>query len=80
MWKRLEHRNIVPLVGVIPTPLQLVSEWMPRGNLVEYIEKYPGADRLSLAGTPATVFDLALTSATSYLMSLKAFAFSTPAT
>jgi serine/threonine protein kinase len=80
VWKRLEHRNIVPLLGITPNPLQLISEWMPGGDLTEYIKKHSGADRLGLASTPAAVFDRSLTPATSYLMSLKVFTFSTPAT
>ena len=80
MWKRLEHRNIVPLLGITPAPLQLISEWMSGGDLPEYIKKHPEADRLGFASTSAVVFDYALTPATSYLMSLKAFTFSTPAT
>jgi serine/threonine protein kinase len=80
VWKRLEHGNIVPLLGITPDPLQLISEWMPGGDLTEYIKKHPGVDRLSLASIPAAVFGHMLTPATSYLMSLKAFTFSTPAT
>ena len=80
VWKRLEHRNIVPLLGITSTPLQLISEWMPGGDLTEYIKKCPGADRLNLVSTPAVAFYPALTPATSYLMSLKVFTFSTPAT
>jgi hypothetical protein len=76
VWKRLEYRNIVPLRGITPNPLQLISEWTPDGYL---IKKHPGADRLGLASTPAAVFDHTLTPATSYPMSLKVFTFSTPA-
>ena len=65
MWKRLEHQNIFPLLGITPTPLQLISEWVPGGNLQEYIKKYPGADRLGLAMTLAIVFDPAFTPAAS---------------
>ena len=80
VWKHLEHHNIVPLLGIIPTPLQLISKWMPGGDLPEYIKKNPDADRLDLVNTPAVVSNLALTPATSYPISLKAFTFSTPAT
>ena len=52
MWKRLMHLNIVPLLGVIVTPPQLILEWVSNGNLQEYIEKYPGVDRLGLVSTP----------------------------
>jgi len=48
VWKRLEHRNIVPLLGVTSDPLQLVSEWTPSEELIEYIAKHPAADRLGL--------------------------------
>ena len=80
MWKRLEHRNIVPLLGVTPFPLQIISEWMPGGDLTKYINKYPATDRLNLASSPAAVFYPMLTPAASYLMSLKAFTFFTPVT
>lgn len=33
VWKRLNHRNIVPFKGVTFNPLQLISEWMPSGEL-----------------------------------------------
>jgi serine/threonine protein kinase len=80
VWKRLEHRNIVPFLGIAPAPLQLISEWIPGGELRGYIKKRPGADRLGLASPPVLVFDHTLTPVTSYLMSLKVFTFSTSAT
>ena len=48
MWKRLTHPNILPLLGITFTPLQLISNWMPAGDLPEYIQGHPGADRLEL--------------------------------
>ena len=80
MWKRLEHRNIVPFFGITPNPPQLISGWMPGGDLTEYINKHPATDRLNLASSPAAMFYPTLTPATSYLMLLEAFTFSTPAT
>ena len=80
MWKRLEHHNIVPLLGITPTPLQLISKWMPGGDLTEYIKKNPDADRLGLVNSPAVVSNPALTPAISYAISLKVFTFFTPAT
>lgn len=56
MWKRLTHPNIVPIIGVTSTPLQLVSEWMTGGGLTEYIKKNPDADRLVLVGGSPIVF------------------------
>jgi len=48
MWKHARHPNIVPFLGVTSTPLQLVSNWMPGGNVMEYIKEHPGANRLAL--------------------------------
>ena len=50
MWKRLAHPNIVPLLGITPTPLQLISEWIPGGALSEHIKRHPSVDRLGLVG------------------------------
>ena len=52
MWKYLTHPNIVPFLGVTSTPSQLVSDWMPGGDLLGYIEACPGADRLGLVSAP----------------------------
>ena len=56
MRKHLEHRSIIPFLGITPTPLQLVSEWMPNGDLIEYIKKHLSADRLRLVCIPAVTF------------------------
>ncbi|KAF9647398.1 kinase-like protein [Thelephora ganbajun] len=48
VWKHLSHPNIVPFKGVTFDPLQLVSEWMPGGELREHIRNNPGADPTSL--------------------------------
>ena len=54
MWKHLKHPNIIPFRGATVTPFQLVSDWMPGGNMMEYISQNPGADRLALVRlTPA---------------------------
>jgi serine/threonine protein kinase len=58
----LKHKNIVSLLGITPTPLQLISDWMPGGDLTEYIRKHPDVDRLDLVGVLLVVFDLPLTS------------------
>jgi len=52
MWKHLTHPNIVPLLGVTLTPLQLISAWMSGGELKEYVINHPDADRLGLVGAP----------------------------
>ena len=50
MWKRLKHKNIVPLLCVIANPLQFISEWTHCGDLTEYIRNYPNENRLGLVG------------------------------
>ena len=80
MYKRLAHPNIVPLLGITPSPLQLISEWMPGGDLTDYIKKSPNVNRVGLVSIPPVLFDPTLTAAISYRVSLKAFSFSTLAT
>ena len=48
VWKKLAHRNVAPLLGVTVDPIQLISDWMSGGDLVEYIANSPGADRVDL--------------------------------
>lgn len=51
MWKRLDHPNIVPFKGITLDPLQLVSEWMPGGELRNYIKQNPDTSRINLVGS-----------------------------
>ena len=63
MWKHLTHPNILSLLGVTTTPkFQLVSNWMPGGDLPGYIKKNPNVDRLKLVGVPPIVITLCLLS------------------
>jgi hypothetical protein len=80
VWKCMKHKNIVPLLGVTSAPLQLISDWMPGGELTEHIEQHPNADRLGLVGPNFVVFNPMLIPTASCLISLKAFTFSIPAT
>ena len=57
MWKRLEHKNIVPFLGVTTNPLQLISKWMDGGDLRKYIGKHPDVNRLGLVSIPYFSFD-----------------------
>ena len=56
MWKHLIHPNILPLLGITITPFQLISNWMSGGDLPEYLEQNPDADRLQLVRALPTVF------------------------
>ncbi|KAG8928500.1 hypothetical protein FRC02_006829, partial [Tulasnella sp. 418] len=52
LWKRLQHRNIAPLLGyLLPPnkPLALVSPWYPFGNIIKYLKQSPDANRSLLA-------------------------------
>ncbi|KAG5650669.1 hypothetical protein H0H81_011446, partial [Sphagnurus paluster] len=48
LWGQLSHPNLLPLWGLfrMGRQLSLVSPWANNGNLVEYIQKRPTADRL----------------------------------
>ncbi|KAF9643599.1 kinase-like protein [Thelephora ganbajun] len=48
IWKHARHPNVVPFLGITSTPFQLVSKWMPDGNLIQYINAWPGANLLGL--------------------------------
>jgi len=56
MWKHLKHQNILSLLGVTITPFQLISPWMPGGDLPGYIKKNPGSDPLGPVGALAAEF------------------------
>ncbi|KAF9789442.1 kinase-like domain-containing protein [Thelephora terrestris] len=47
MWRHLKHPHIVPLLGTTTEPLQLISVWMPGGELLSYL-KDSNANRLVL--------------------------------
>lgn len=49
-WRFLHHPNILPLLGVTMTEDQfvMVSEWMPNGNINEFMKADVNVDRLGL--------------------------------
>ena len=49
-WKTLQHPNVLPLIGVTMTKnkFALISDWMTNGNLNEFVNANPTADRLRL--------------------------------
>jgi len=48
--KRVKHPNVLSIEGVAPKLFEfcMVSQWMVNGNLLSYVEKYVGANRLEL--------------------------------
>ena len=52
MWSALRHPNVLSLRGATMTDTRftMVSEWMPNGNINEFVQTYPDADRFELVG------------------------------
>jgi len=57
MWKALRHPNVLPLIGatIIGDQFIMISEWMSNGNINEFLEANPDADRLRLVRFPFKV-------------------------
>ncbi|KAL5480484.1 hypothetical protein ACEPAI_1754 [Sanghuangporus weigelae] len=53
LWRKLIHPNVLPFLGIcrdeFAPQMALVSHWMEKGSLVEYLTKSPSADCLKLA-------------------------------
>jgi len=52
VWKRLQHPNIVPFLGVpaeVP-PFEVIYDWMENGRIDEYVRNNPEVDRIDLVG------------------------------
>ena len=49
-WKTLRHPNILPLLGatISENRFVIISEWMEKGNINEFVKADPNADRLGL--------------------------------
>jgi len=47
------HPNVLPVIRVSESlfPFCIMSPWMPDGNITQYTEMCPGADRLMLVCT-----------------------------
>ena len=60
-WSTLRHPNVLSLLGVTMTEgrLVMVSEWMVKGNINEFVKADPKADRLKLVCfCPRSLFSL----------------------
>jgi len=53
-WKALQHPNVLPLLGVIMTETEfsMVSEWMPNGNINQFVSAHQDANRFELVRLP----------------------------
>ncbi|KAF9789408.1 kinase-like domain-containing protein [Thelephora terrestris] len=50
VFKRVDHQNVLSIEGVAPTLFEfcMVSRWMEHGNMSDYLNEHPGANRLEL--------------------------------
>ena len=51
-WKWLQHKNILPFVGVTsePPPFSMVSAWMENGNIMSFIKANQNQNPFNLVG------------------------------
>ena len=55
-WKRLTHRNIVPLLDFAVDHSQLILDWTFDKDLMNYVADHPDVNRLSLVGFPPVAY------------------------
>ena len=50
MWRFLRHPNVLSLIGasISETQFAMASEWMPNGNINQFIKAHPEVNRLGL--------------------------------
>jgi len=52
-WRQLSHPNVLPFYGVFHlnnnrSRVCLISPWMENGNIVQFLSKFPDANRIKL--------------------------------
>ena len=52
MWMRLKHPNVVQCLGATVNPSQIVMDWMPNGDVMDYMRNNRGASRVHLVSFP----------------------------
>ena len=57
-WKALRHPNVLPLLGVAmsTTEFAMMSEWMPNGDINQFVKKHSDVNRFGLVSFPRTFF------------------------
>lgn len=55
--KRLNHPNVVLAFGANTDIAEfcIVTPWMPEGGLLQYLQKYPGANRVGIVRSPPPI-------------------------
>ena len=61
-WRTLRHPNVLPLIGVtvIENRFVMVSEWMVKGNVMEFTKSNTSADRLRLVFFSTSLYMLVI--------------------
>ena len=62
IWTSLQHDNVLPCLGfaehnALPA---LISEWMENGNVIAYLAKNAGVDRVEVVRTLFYEYDMIL--------------------
>ena len=62
-WKTLQHLNVLPLLGVKMTENEfaMVSEWMPNGDINQFVSARQDANRFELVSPPSSPAFFAIT-------------------
>ena len=48
LWVKLDHPSVLRCFGVTIDPFQIITEWMPNGQAIGYVQKHQDADRVRL--------------------------------
>ena len=51
MWMRLKHPNIVRCLGATVDPPQIVMDFVPNGEVLDYVGKNPNVNRAHLVSS-----------------------------
>ena len=62
VWRRLQHPNIVPFLGVLTKipPFKIVCDWMGNDNIIQYAKTNPGVNRVDLVSGLAPIVTISL--------------------
>lgn len=60
IWRRLAHPHVLPVLGVSPKlfPLCIITERMINGNIMDFMSKHPGVNRLHLVRPISILFPI----------------------
>jgi len=47
-WAWLDHPNVLQCFGIAFNPFQVLTEWVPNGNVIAFLQTHLNADRVCL--------------------------------